>query len=225
MQVHEKLKNETAREYAFRTIKDNIISLELAPGSLVSENELAAQMGISRTPVREALIELSKLKIVGIYPQKGSYISLIDGEMVDEARFLRLTLEGAIVQLACEMATEEDILSLEENIRLQEFYLQSLANEKLLELDNDLHKLLFEICNKKVTYNLLGGIMIHFDRARSLSLAVLKDSKIYSDHKDLVDAIKKRDSKQAQNVIERHLNRYKIDEKELKKEYPHYFVE
>lgn len=225
MQIHEKIKSETAREYAFRTLKDNIISLELAPGSLVSENELANQMGISRTPVREALIELSKLKIVNIYPQKGSYISLIDGEMVDEARFIRFTLEGAIVQLACEMATEEDILAMEENIKLQEFYLQSSTNEKLLELDNELHKLLFQICNKKFTYNLLGGIMIHFDRARSLSLAVLKDSKIYSDHKELLDAIKNKDKTLAYSIIEKHLNRYKIDEKELKKKYPHYFVE
>lgn len=224
MQVQKKKKSETAREYAFRTIKDNIISLELVPGSLVSENELALQMGISRTPVREALIELSKLKIVGVYPQKGSYISLIDREMVDEARFLRITLEGAIVRLACEMATEEDIISLEENIKLQEFYLQSSTNDKLLELDNELHKLLFKICNKKFTYNLLGGIMIHFDRARNLSFAVLKDSRIYTDHKELVDAIKRKDSNLAHNIIEKHLNRYKIDETELKAKYPHYFV-
>ncbi|UQT49404.1 GntR family transcriptional regulator [Flavonifractor plautii] len=53
-------------------LKDNIVRLELKPGSLVSENELAAEMGLSRTPVREALIELSKVKIVEIYPQRGA---------------------------------------------------------------------------------------------------------------------------------------------------------
>ena len=59
MYLTDRLPRETGRDYALRTIKENIIRLELAPGSMVSENELAAAMGLSRTPVREALIELS----------------------------------------------------------------------------------------------------------------------------------------------------------------------
>ena len=76
MIVYERLKRETAREYALRIIRQNIISLDLEPGSRISENELASELGISRTPVREALIELSKIKVIEIYPQRGSYISL-----------------------------------------------------------------------------------------------------------------------------------------------------
>ena len=78
MNLLERLPRETGRDYALRNIKENIISLELAPGSPISENELAAGMGLSRTPVREALIELSRVKIVEIVPQKRSTVSLID---------------------------------------------------------------------------------------------------------------------------------------------------
>ena len=84
MIVKKRYGRETGREYVLRVLKENIVMLELEPGSRISENELAAELGISRTPVREALIELSKSKIVEIYPQKGSYVSLIDWEMVEE---------------------------------------------------------------------------------------------------------------------------------------------
>lgn len=214
---------ETAREYAFRVIKYNIISLELAPGSMVSENELAMEIGISRTPVREALIELSKLKVVEIYPQKGSCISLIDSELVEEARYVRLILEQAIVEMACDVATEESFLALEENLRLQEFYLQYPSKDKLLQLDNDFHQLLFEICKREFTYDLLGGMMTHFDRVRRLSLLVIKDTKNISDHRSLVEAIKNKDKVLAKEIITKHLSRYKVDEQELKKQYRSYF--
>ena len=98
MRLSERLPRETGRDYAFRTVKDNIIHLELAPGSQISENELAAELGLSRTPVREALIELSRVKIIEIHPQRKSVVSLIDNELVEEARFMRDVLECAVVE-------------------------------------------------------------------------------------------------------------------------------
>lgn len=223
MYILERNGKETAREYAYRVIKHNIIYLNLIPGSMVSENELAEEMGISRTPVREALIELSKLKVVEIYPQRGSYISLIDTGLVDEARFVRLILEQAMVEIACDTAEEADFLALEENLRLQEFYLEHSAKDKLLQLDNEFHELLFLLSNKKFTYDLLGGMMTHFDRVRRLSLSVIKDSKNISDHRTMLEAIRKKDKVAAKNIVTKHLSRYKLDEDELKKQYPDYF--
>ncbi|MDD4039216.1 MAG: GntR family transcriptional regulator, partial [Sphaerochaeta sp.] len=109
MIIETKQPKETAAEYALRVLKENIISLDLAPGSMVSENEIAAQLGISRTPVREALIELSRVGIVQIMPQKGSRINLIDYGMVEESRFLRLVLEREVVKLICMNETRADL--------------------------------------------------------------------------------------------------------------------
>ena len=223
MYIMERTGKETAREYAFRVIKYNIISLELAPGSMVSENELATEMGVSRTPVREALIELSNLKVVEIIPQKGSVISLIDSALVEEARFIRLILENAIVEIACDVATQENLLALDGNLRLQDFYLEHPAMDKQLQLDNEFHELLFNICKKKFTYDLLSGMMTHFDRVRTLSILVINDNKTIFDHHTLADAIKNKDKQVARDIITKHLSRYKIDEVELKKQYPNYF--
>jgi DNA-binding GntR family transcriptional regulator len=223
MHIIDRNPKESARDYAFRVIKENIISLNLIPGSMVSENELAAELGLSRTPVREALIELSKSKVVEIYPQKGIYISLIDTDLVEEDRFLRLVLETAIVKTACDMATKEDLDALEANLKLQGFYLQNPAPNKLLNLDDQFHELLFSICKKERIYALINSTSIHFDRIRSLSLVTIKDIKIVSDHQGILDAIQNRDYEAGEAIMIKHLSRYKIDDAQLHAVYPKYY--
>lgn len=223
MRLTERNLKETGREYALRMLKDNIINLDLIPGSMLSENELSAEMNLSRTPVREALIELSRVKIVEVYPQKGSAVAFVDYELVEEARFMRDVLEGAVVELACKMASDKDIENLKENVRLQEFYMENRSPKKLLELDNEFHRILFHITSKDQVYHLMDSITIHFDRIRSMSLTVVKDLKTISDHKEIVEAIALKDPDTAKKLMEKHLSRYKFDEEALRREYPGYF--
>lgn len=223
MKLLERLPRENSGDYALRTIKENIISLELPPGSQISESELAAEMGLSRTPVREALIELSRVKIIDIQPQKKSTIPLIDYEMVDESRFMRSLLECAVVELDCEMAAPGDLERLRENIRLQNLYLDDFYSAQLLTLDNEFHGMLFGIAKKSQVYALMQNISIHFDRVRSMALSSVKNLKIVQDHMDLVDAIERRDPAAARELMVKHLNRYKIDAAALRAEYPQFF--
>lgn len=223
MYLTKRLPRETGRDYAMRTIKENIIRLDLAPGSMVSENELAAALGLSRTPVREALIEISKVKIVEIYPQRGSVVALIDYSMVEEARFMRNIMECAVVELDCQMATDEDIRRLRENVRLHEFYFNGDDPDLLLKNDNEFHKFLFKIAQKEQIYTLMQNIAIHFDRVRRMSLLAVKDPKVITDHMAIVEAIAAHDAAAARAHMEEHLSRYKIDEKDIRKKYPEYF--
>lgn len=222
MIVPERLPRETAREYAMRVIKEKIISLDLIPGSIVSENEIASLLGISRTPVREALIELAKTQIVEIIPQSGSRVSLIDYNLVEEARFMRLVLETAIVDLVCQLATEVDLLAIENNVKLQEFYLQTVALDKLLDIDDKFHYELFKICNKLQTYTMLKSMAIHFDRVRSLSIYSVDELKIVADHREIAAAIRARNPEVAKQLMSKHLSRYKIDEQGIRKKYHDY---
>ena len=86
MHIAERLNGETGRDYAMRVLKDNIIRLELEPGSIISDRELAAEMSLSRTPVREAFLELAKVKIVEIYPQRGPMVQSGGGSPVHPER-------------------------------------------------------------------------------------------------------------------------------------------
>ncbi|MCD8380838.1 MAG: GntR family transcriptional regulator [Lachnospiraceae bacterium] len=222
MQISEKLPRESGRDYALRTLKANIISLELAPGSRISENELASELGLSRTPVREALIDLSKVNIVEIHPQKKSTVSLIDYDLVEESRFLRNAVEPEVVELVCAKASENDILKLKENLKLQSFYLENFNAERLLALDNAFHETLFEIAGKQQIYSLIQNISIHFDRVRSLALFSVNDLKIVEDHEKIVEAILSKDASTAREIMKLHLNRYKVDAAQIREKYPQY---
>jgi len=216
---------ESGRDYALRTLKDNIIRLELEPGSMVSENELATRLGLSRTPVREALMELAKVGAVEVYPQRGSVIALVDYAMVEQARFLRSVLERAVVELCCETATQADLFGLEESLRLYELYEKQGDRDTLLEIDNDFHRKLFKAAGKEQIHDLIRGFSIHFDRVRRMSLGAVKESKVLRDHTAIVEAIKAHDPGRAKAAMDTHLTRYKIDEAAIREKYPGYFKE
>lgn len=224
MKITARYANETAREYALRMLRMNIISLDLKPGSSVSVYELSSELGISRTPVREALLELSKAKIIEVFPQKGSIIAYIDSDMVEQARFLRAVLEEAITELACDMATEEDLAELEMNIKMQEVCLENPVQGKLLQLDDEFHLKLYKMCHKEDIFAIKDTLSIHYDRVRNMSLAAVKDLKVVNDHKAILEAIKVADKETARVVVGKHLGRYSVDdEKQIREKYPEYF--
>jgi DNA-binding GntR family transcriptional regulator len=223
MKITARLPRETARDYALRALKENIISLDLKPGTAISENELAAELGISRTPVREAIIELVKAYLIETYPQRGSFISKIDPKMVEEARFLRKITDIAVIEEACEKIDENGIRELEENVSLQEFYLSKEMTDKIFELDNQFHKMIYTAVKKDIIYEIHSTLMIHFDRVRNLSVETVKDLKVVGDHRNMLEAIKAGDRKTAVELVKKHLNRYGFDEEKIRSQRPEYF--
>lgn len=223
MKITERYEKETAREYALRMLRSSLISLDLTPGSIVSEKDLAAELGLSRTPVGEALAQLGKSQIVEIFPQRGNRVALIDMDLVEEAHFLRVVLETAVVELACDRMTEKDLPSFQENLLLQEFYVNNSNTAKVLELDNIFHRRLFELCKKERIYGMMDSITIHYDRVRTLSLETVKDTKIVNDHREILEAVIKKDKNKAVGIMKKHLERYKLDEQQIRDKYPRYF--
>ena len=163
------------------------------------------------------------MKIIEIHPQKKSTVPLIDYELVEESRFMRNLLECAVVELDCEMAQPVDLERLSANVRLQNFYLDNYYTNELMTLDNQFHGILFEIAKKTQIFALMQTITIHFDRVRSMALSTVKNTKIVQDHEDIVEAIRRKDPKAAQELMELHLSRYKIDAATIRAAYPQYF--
>ena len=229
MKIEKKRPGENARMYAHRIILDNIINLELPPGSAISENDLSVSLNLSRTPVREALIEMTRLDLVKIYPQKGSFVSKIDYDLIEESKFIRLSLELAALRLLCEQGIPADVLALfHKNLEAQRRYVQNPGvYNTMLELDNEFHKLIFQAVNKKRTSDFIRTHMVHFDRLRVLAYRMLKTEKneqTLNDHENIMYAMEKRDAELAEMVMSRHLTRHLFDKNELDRICPDYFV-
>ena len=224
MKISEKLDRETNHDYAFRIITENIINLELKPGTLLSEQDIAVQLNMSRTPVHEALQEISKTKIVEILPQRGSLVSLIDLNLIKEAVFMRTTIECVVSEQACKIATNDDMLALEENVNLQEFYKTKNNADKIIELDNEFHKMMYKIDNKMQCYDVIKKMNIHHDRYRELRLHSMDFTQVIEDHKKILAAFLNRESSVVKELIQEHLNRLYVDEKLVRQKYPDYFT-
>ncbi|MCQ2534750.1 MAG: GntR family transcriptional regulator [Clostridia bacterium] len=222
MIITPKLEHEHNREYALRIVRDNIINLEIKPGSLIGEQEIASMLGLSRTPVHEAFLELSKSKIINILPQKGCLVSYIDPELIKEARFLRRCVESALIEEVIDVATPEDLIEIDENIRLQEFYKDN--SDKLMELDNNYHKIMYRICNKMQCHYMVTLMSMHFDRVRNLSLHAKKDAVIIDDHRKIYEAIVAKDKKTAVSIFEKHISRIDLDWSIIEDNYSEYIV-
>ena len=223
MKLPERLPRETGRDYALRVLKENIVNLEIAPGSQISENELSAALGISRAPIREALSELEKVKIVEIQPQKKTSVLLIDPVLVEEARFMRSTLEDAVIGEVCMQRTEQDLFRLEENLTLQDLAFRSNALDQVMIKDNEFHRYFFEISRKPEIYQLMQTLQIHFDRVRNLTLHTIIDRKILEEHEAIFRCIRERDVENARIRLRAHLERVQVDSSVVRKAYPQYF--
>ena len=224
MQVLERLYGEGAREYVLRVLKKNIIECALKPGEMLSENTLTEELHVSRTPVREALVELSKIDLIEVLPKKGSRVTKINYGLVEESNFARKVLERAIVEICCQLEELPDLGRLEENIRLQKKYLEMSNQSRLLELDDDFHRLLFRMAKKEHVYDYLEVIRIPFDRIRYLSLLVIVDLQTVNDHMEILNAVRAQNKEEAFAVVDKHLSRYLYDKAEIVKRYPDYII-
>lgn len=216
-------KREFTREYVIRVLRHNIINLNLKPGQLVSENEIAEALGVSRTPVREAFLELSRASLVKIYPQKGTCISPIDMDVVEETRFMRCAVEKAIAKLCCDVLSDSDIAYLQENLRLQESCVDRKDYKNLLSLDDSFHEYIFKACDKKMTYGLIKSAMAQFDRVRILNFVEMDMEITVNEHKQIFQSIKNKDKEMSEKLMEQHLTRVIFDMSYLKEKHPEYF--
>src|SRR5699024_8339207 len=142
-----KYQNST-RDFVYETLRDAIVSLELPPGATISEKEISKELEVSRTPVREALLRLTEDELLTVLPQRGSYISLIDLNHVEDARFLREQAEAGIIRLACESFSDSYIEKLEKNLKYQKFARDNDDENELFILDKEFHRLIAEGAGK-----------------------------------------------------------------------------
>lgn len=144
-------------------------------------------------------------------------------ELVEEARFLRVLLEKQIAGMCCEMATEEDIKWLQEKVGLQEFYMENSHPEMMMQLDDEMHRKLFMICHRELTYGMCQKLAIHYDRIRSLSVNTVKDHTVIEDHKKIIRFIAAHEKENAMAQMEKHLSRWQLNEGKFRQKFPDYF--
>lgn len=206
MILYEKLDKETGKDYVYRVLKDNIMSLELKPGELLSESELAKRLNVSRTPIREVLIKLKSEKLIEVKPQAGTYVSLIDWNLIEEAIFIRYNLEREALKEACQNFSEDILMEMEKCLFAQKLVAQK--GDNLLEfhnLDKEFHKLLFVGINKSNVWESICNISTHYNRMRLLAEKKLNKEFLVDQHITYLEIIKNKNSDIIDEVVSHHI--------------------
>ena len=222
--ITNKTSTSSTKEYIYKTLKKNIIEIKLKPGENITEKGIAETFGVSRTPVREAFIKLTQEGLLEVYPQRGTQVSLIDLDRVEEARFTRENLEKAVIKIACQEFPSNLLFELRSNLNAQNFCAKEKNYLRLFYLDEEFHRIIFEGCNKERIWFLINQISLDFNRTRILKLSSnFSLDKILLQHQKIVKAIMESRPIDGEKTIEEHLNRIDIDFNKLKLSYPSYF--
>lgn len=150
----------------YAALRDAIVRVTLRPGQGISETEMAVNFGVSRTPIREALIRLADEGLIDIYPQAGTFVSRIDLAAVREAQFVRQTLETAVAIQAASIGVE--ITAFEPILERQERAIRNGDFPEFFAADEDLHRKVFELAGHGATWRLVQSAKSHLDRVRQL---------------------------------------------------------
>lgn len=214
----------STRDAIYFALRDQIVLLELPPGTSISEKEISIKFNVSRTPVRESFVRLSQEGLLEIYPQRGTVVSLIDLELVEEARFMREQLEIAIIRLACESFPDNQLTQLKTNLDQQQLCIEEQNHVRMFELDEAFHRTLFEGCNKLNTWAVIQQMNVHLNRTRTLRLAADQHwDQLYNQHLHMFQVIQEHDPDQAEQLMSAHLHLTITDQALLKEKFPTYF--
>lgn len=208
VQVLSEISRRTTADDIFDHLYGQINSMELLPGTRISEVEVAKQFDVSRQPVREAFIRLTNRGLLLVRPQKATIVRRFSYEKIMRARFIRIAVECEVLRHACRNLQENHEVILQNCIAAQEQAFQSQDIDKFHSLDYEFHKTLCEIAGAEFVFETIADNKAQVDRLCMLSLAQPTAMEVLlQDHRRIVDAIVKKDETKVVREITSHLSR------------------
>jgi DNA-binding GntR family transcriptional regulator len=190
----------------YLSLKDAILTLTFRPGEILRKPEICTELGVSRSPVAEAVARLAAEGLVDVVPQAGTFVARFSMDEIREGAFLREALELAAVEQVAETITEEQLVLLRRNLRVQEALVQDGDNEGFYELDGQLHELMLSFTGFRRVPLLAESTWLHVNRARRLILpAPGRVAATLEEHQAIVAALEARDPVAARAATRYHL--------------------
>lgn len=194
------------RGRVFHKLREDILSGKYEEHEELKEVSIGEELGVSRTPVREAFRQLELEGLIQIIPNKGAYVTGITEKDVKDIYMIRSLLEGLCARWATEHITKEQMEEMEENVYLAKFHAEKGHLEQLAELDNRFHDILYEACDSKLLEHQLKDFHQYVLRVRKKTLSnVNRGPKSNEEHEEIMEAIKAGDAEKAEKLANSHM--------------------
>ena len=212
------------KQFVYNSLWDDIMQAKLPPGKRLSEQEIALKLNVSRTPVREAFINLAKEGLVEIFPQRGTFVTKIDLKEVRQAVFIRESLEVSVLTELIGKVTDEQISQLKRMIAEQETERQRADFLRFYELDEEFHRTLAVMSGYPRAWEGIKASKVQMDRVRWLSLPLAsRIAKLIEQHAAIVQALEEGRAEKAKQALSEHLT-YAAQPVEIQEKFQDYFV-
>ncbi|HKL99347.1 MAG TPA: GntR family transcriptional regulator [Mobilitalea sp.] len=194
------------RGRVFNKIREDILSGAYKENEELKENTIGLELGVSRTPVREALRQLELEGLVTIIPNKGAYVTGITSKDIHDIYTIRSYLEGLCAKWACENITDQQLEEMDEIVYLSDFHARRSHFDQLVELDNKFHELIYKASGSKILNHMLSDFHHYVERIRKITLSQPARAKEFrEEHASIMEAIKKRDGELAEKLAHEHI--------------------
>jgi GntR family transcriptional regulator, rspAB operon transcriptional repressor len=214
----------TASARIYSDLRVELVSLQRRPGEAISEAEIALSYGVSRTPVREAILKLSDEGLLEIFPQSGIFVSRIPVAALPEAIIIRKALEETTAGLAAQRATSSQILVLHSILQRQREANAAGDGDAFHHADEMFHAGIAEVAGHPGIWRLIQQVKVHVDRYRRLTLPLQgRIAHAIAEHENILAAIEARDPARARTAMEAHLDRLMRDIAATQKFTPEFF--
>lgn len=205
----EEYQDQSLRGKVFQRLREDILSGVYQENDELREVSIGEELGVSRTPVREALRQLELEGLVTIVPNKGAYVKGITKKDVHDIYRIRSLLEGLCAKWATEHITDQQIEELEEIVLLSEFHLNKQGQGKakqVSDLDGKFHKVLYEASNSRILEHVLSDFHKYVKMARTMSVGEKERAeKSIDEHRAILEAIRKKDANLAEQLANQHI--------------------
>ena len=199
--------NVSLSDKVFSTLEEEILTGVLQSGETVSENKLSARLGVSRTPIREALRRLEQEGLVRNDPGRGAVILGVTKQDLLDIYEIRIRIEGLAARSAAQSITPEQTAAMKELVELQEFYVSKGDSEKIRDLDSRFHSMIYSFCTSRVLADTLTGLHHRIERFRRMSVVNSeRASRTTSEHRAILEALAAHDSDSAESLLIEHIS-------------------
>lgn len=209
----------------YQTLREAILQLDCPPGTVLRKSQICEQLGVSRSPVAEAVARLSAEGLVDVIPQSATRVSRFSMADIREAMFMRGALELAAIERVASQITDEQLALLARNVRLQQFLVEDGDFDGFYRADEDFHALILGFTGFPGVAPVVSGVALQLTRARRLSLPQAGQAlESFKEHEAVLNALRARDPKAARDAMQRHLDRLIIRIEPLETKHAAFFA-
>ncbi len=194
------------RGRVFSKIREDILNGRYEDHEELKEIKIGKELGVSRTPVREALRQLELEGLVQIIPNRGAFVTSISAKDVSDIYQIRALLEGLCARWATENISQEQLEQMEENVYLAEFHCGKGHLEQMTELDNQFHHIIYEACGSKMLEHILVDYHEYVERVRMRTLSSIDRSTASNkEHRAIMEAMRAGKADLAERLAHEHM--------------------